>query len=196
MVGVRGLSGVRWRISPFFPGIFSRRLSRIWLSLSRWTCLRSSALHTDPLSSPFFSAAQLSLGSASLSGSSSPGTSPGVCSWFPKTSSMSGRESSSWFKSFIWGFERSVFHEDLARKQRFKHHVHPKGQLLASQGFFRQGLTANSVLKHTFESLGNCLKSFKFLPGKNGWAKERIWQRGISHSQQCEGRTHLPPFLL
>lgn len=111
-------------LSPFFPGIFSRRLSRIWFSLSLWRCRRSSGLHSglvsEGFSSPFFSASLLSLATGSLSGSSGLGSSPGACSGAPSTSSMRGRESSSWFKSLICGFERSDFQDDLAGEQGVK----------------------------------------------------------------------------
>lgn len=112
-------------LSPFFPGIFSRRLSRIWFSLSLWRCRRSSGLQSGLVSEgasspPFLSASQLSLGTGSLSGSSGLGSSPGACSGAPSTSSIRGRESSSWFKSLICGFERSDFQDDLAGEEGFK----------------------------------------------------------------------------
>lgn len=123
-------------LSPFFPGIFSRRLSRIWFSLSLWRCRRSSGLQSglvsEGVSSPFLSLSQLSLGTGSFSGSSGLGSSPGACSGAPSTSSIRGRESSSWFKSLICGFERSDFQDDLAGEEGFKtavfHTFHLKGQ--------------------------------------------------------------------
>lgn len=131
----------RGACSPFFPGIFSKRLSRIWLSLSLWICRLSSGVHsclvTELLSSTFLSFSQPSLETASLSGSSRLRISFEACSWLASTSSMSGRGSSSWFRSLICGFERSVFQDDLAGRERCKNHsfghTWQEGQLSMSQ---------------------------------------------------------------
>lgn len=104
-------------VLPFFPGIFSRRLSKIWLSRSRWLCLRSSGVHAGwgscPLSSGFLAPSLISAAAPSRSGSSRLGISLAACSWLARTSSIKGRASSSCPRSFRGGFGRSDFQDDL-----------------------------------------------------------------------------------
>lgn len=94
----------------------------MWLSRSRWPCRRSSGVQAGGgprLPSSAF-APSPAAAAPSRSGSSGPGTCSAARSWLARTSSIKGRASSSWPRSFRGGFGRSDFQEDLQVEAGFR----------------------------------------------------------------------------
>lgn len=89
----------------------------MWLSRSRWLCRRSSGEQAGCgswcCSSGFRAPSLVSAPAPSRSGSAGLGIPSAACSWLARTSSIKGRASSSWPRSFRGGFARSDFQDDL-----------------------------------------------------------------------------------